>query len=146
MTNNTSTIFLDYPFIDFSLVYAKDRVANVAMGAGLLDTPLCLPGYLGNCNGTLVKKQCSMRPATLDYPTVMVNNNISILKNSSKFPVDHVQAVGNSSSDFYDYHDPQPMPYITLGRVAKAAQNLFTSQHPSPYPTSESMALLQVNT
>jgi hypothetical protein len=116
----------DYPFIHFNLVYVNGRAAAAATIGGVLDNPVGEPGFFGNCNGTLVTKRCSMRSATLEYPILMVNNTISLPRNSSSFAVDSIQAVGEPS-DFFDYHDQIPNSFRTLGGIAKAAQNMFSS-------------------
>jgi hypothetical protein len=119
--------FPNDPLIDFNLQYITGRSASPeAVGSGVLDSAVDYQGGLGYCNGTRMMKRCSMRSATLVYPILLVNNTLSISGNSSAFPVDHLQAVGDPS-DFFDYHDMNPMSYTTLGGIAKAAQNMFNS-------------------
>jgi hypothetical protein len=68
-----------------------------------------------------------MLSATLEYPILLANNTISTIGDSSTFKVGHIQAVGQPS-DYFDFHDPNSMSFTTLGGVAVAAQNMFTSQ------------------
>jgi hypothetical protein len=71
-----------YPFIDFKLLYATGRIANLFADD---------PGFgMGSCNWTLVTNRCSMRSAMLLYPINMINNTVTISGNSSSFPVDHI--------------------------------------------------------
>jgi hypothetical protein len=80
-TNGTNPWPL-YPFIDFKLLYATGRIANLFADD---------PGFgMGSCNWTLVTNRCSMRSAMLLYPINMINNTVTISGNSSSFPVDHI--------------------------------------------------------
>lgn len=127
-TNGTDP-FPNEAFIDFNLTYAVGRVANQEpLGGGVMDNARGQPGKYESCNGTLMMKRCSMRSATLEYPITLVNNTVAIAgSDSSTFAVDHIQAVGDPDPDFLDYHDLDPMSVTTLGGIAMAAQDMFSS-------------------
>jgi hypothetical protein len=114
-----------YPFIDFALTYTTGGIARHER-VGVLNNNPGLPGGYGFCNGTLVGKRCSLRSATLDYPVVLVNQTVYLSGKSSDFAVDHVQAVG-APSNYFDYHDIDAGSFTTLGGVAVASQNMFSS-------------------
>jgi hypothetical protein len=126
---NGSLPFPAFPFIDWSLQYATGRTAvsnpSTAVHPDQSLTPV--DGAL-TCNGTLITKRCSIRSATIVYPVTMINSTVSLAGDSSKFIVDHVQAVGNPDPGYFDEIDPGPMSFITLGGLAVAAQNMFSSQ------------------
>lgn len=118
------------PFVQFDLLSVSGRVAPfVAEGTpgGTNGGPAGGGEELqAFCNGTMVRKTCSLRSATLDYPIEMDNGTISLVGNSSAYTVDQIQQYGDTAPAFPG--DPNPMTFITLGGIAAAARNMFTAR------------------
>ncbi|MAD87664.1 MAG: hypothetical protein CL912_32290 [Deltaproteobacteria bacterium] len=69
-----------------------------------------------------------MRSATFEYPIILVNDTLHLGGDSSQFPVDHIQAVGEAESyDYFNYHDPNDMSFTRIEGIAVAAQDMFSS-------------------
>lgn len=107
------------------LVYAFNRAANPFLipGTGIVSGT---PGGRA-CNGTLVRKKCSLRSATLEYPITLVNSTVHLAENTTDFNVVDIQAFGNETNWNAFTADLNPMSHMTLGGVAMAAQNMFSS-------------------
>lgn len=136
--SGNTTYFAGVPLINYELQYATGRSAAPLLYEGGQTGGFDSSPNFGMCNGTLVRKSCSLFSATLEYPITLINSTVSLGTNSSNFAVDHLQAYGNFS-DFFDHHDLNALSVTTLGGVSVAAQNMFGSR------AVEDVYLVQMN-